>query len=77
MKLANITLAPTIRKYNKENLVHDVITGLIIMAVSIPISMGYAQIGVCGDFNIGKFSFEPPQFHLDYRPADPFRESSS
>lgn len=31
MKLANITLAPTIRKYNKENLVHDVITGLIIM----------------------------------------------
>lgn len=44
MKLANITLAPTIRKYNKENLVHDVITGLIIMAVSIPISMGYAQI---------------------------------
>lgn len=44
MKFANITLAPTIRKYNKENLVHDVITGLIIMAVSIPISMGYAQI---------------------------------
>ena len=35
MKLANITLAPTIRKYNKENLVHDVITGLIIMAVSM------------------------------------------
>ena len=44
MKFANITLAPTIRNYNKQNLMHDVITGLIIMAVSIPISMGYAQI---------------------------------
>lgn len=44
MKLANITLAPTIRKYNKENLVHDVITGLNHYGSVNPISMGYAQI---------------------------------
>lgn len=44
MKLTKITLASTMRNYNKENLIKDVITGLIIMAVSIPISMGYAQI---------------------------------
>ena len=28
----------------KENLIKDIFTGIIIMAVSIPISMGYAQI---------------------------------
>lgn len=39
-----ITLAPTLRNYNKKNLTKDIITGIIIMAVSIPISMGYAQI---------------------------------
>ena len=32
------------RKYNRKNLMKDVIAGMIIMAVSIPISMGYAQI---------------------------------
>ena len=32
------------RKYNRKNLMRDVIAGMIIMAVSIPISMGYAQI---------------------------------
>lgn len=37
-------LFPTIRNYKKENLGSDIITGLIIAAVSIPISMGYAQI---------------------------------
>ena len=37
-------LFPTLRKYQKENLGKDILAGLIIMAVSIPISMGYAQI---------------------------------
>ena len=32
------------KHYKKENLIHDLITGIIIMAVSIPISMGYSQI---------------------------------
>ena len=36
--------AYTLRKYKKENLIKDIFTGIIIMAVSIPISMGYAQI---------------------------------
>ena len=31
-------------KYDKKNLGKDILAGLIIMAVSIPISMGYAQI---------------------------------
>ena len=39
-----IRLAQTIRNYDKKNLGKDLTTGLIIMAVSIPISMGYAQI---------------------------------
>ena len=37
-------LFPTLRNYKKENLGKDIPAGLIIMAVSIPISMGYAQI---------------------------------
>ena len=37
-------LFPTLRNYRKENLGKDILAGLIIMAVSIPISMGYAQI---------------------------------
>ena len=37
-------LFPTFRNYKKENLGKDILAGLIIMAVSIPISMGYAQI---------------------------------
>lgn len=37
-------LAPTVRKYDIKNLPKDILAGLIIMAVSIPISMGYAQI---------------------------------
>jgi sulfate permease, SulP family len=36
--------AYTLRNYKKENLPKDILSGLIIMAVSIPISMGYAQI---------------------------------
>ena len=39
-----MTLGHTMENYKKENLMHDVITGIIIMAVSIPISMGYSQI---------------------------------
>ena len=34
----------TLRKYKKENIIPDIIAGIIIAAVSIPISMGYAQI---------------------------------
>lgn len=36
--------AHTFRNYDKKNLAKDIPAGLIIMAVSIPISMGYAQI---------------------------------
>ena len=32
-------LGHTIKDYKRENLLHDVITGIIIMAVSIPISI--------------------------------------
>ena len=39
-----MTLGPTMKHYKRENLLHDLITGIIIMAVSIPISMGYSQI---------------------------------
>ncbi len=39
-----VQFAKTLRQYNKENLEKDMVAGLIIMAVSIPISMGYAQI---------------------------------
>lgn len=34
----------TLKGYNKKNILKDVFAGIIIMAVSIPISMGYAQI---------------------------------
>lgn len=39
-----VSLAHTLRHYNKKNLGNDLVAGLIIMAVSIPISMGYALI---------------------------------
>lgn len=39
-----IKFAPTIRNYNRKNLTKDLIAGVITAAVSIPISMGYAQI---------------------------------
>ena len=39
-----VQFVKTLRQYNKENLTKDMVAGLIIMAVSIPISMGYAQI---------------------------------
>ena len=41
MKLA---LFPTLKNYKKEYLPKDLFSGIIIAAVSIPISMGYAQI---------------------------------
>ena len=37
-------IAPTLKNYNFKNLPKDLLAGIIIMAVSIPISMGYAQI---------------------------------
>lgn len=39
-----ITLAATLHHYDKKNFIKDLLAGIIIMAVSIPISMGYAQI---------------------------------
>lgn len=39
-----IHILHTLRDYKKENLSKDILAGVIIMAVSIPISMGYAQI---------------------------------
>ena len=44
MKSIKAILAPTMQNYKKENLIKDLLTGIIIMAVSIPISMGYSQI---------------------------------
>ena len=39
-----ISLFPTLKNYKKEYLPKDLFSGIIIAAVSIPISMGYAQI---------------------------------
>jgi hypothetical protein len=44
VELRNINLLQTLKNYKKENLAKDILAGIIIMAVSIPISMGYAQI---------------------------------
>ena len=40
----NLRLFPTLKNYNLRNLPGDILSGIIIAAVSIPISMGYAQI---------------------------------
>lgn len=40
----NKLIFPTLRNYKKENLSKDIFSGIIMAAVSIPISMGYAQI---------------------------------
>ena len=40
----NLRLFPTLKNYNLRNLPGDIFSGIIIAAVSIPISMGYAQI---------------------------------
>ena len=39
-----IKLLHTLKNYDRKNLIKDIIAGIIILAVSIPISMGYAQI---------------------------------
>lgn len=39
-----LQLAQTLKHYDRKNLPKDILAGIIIMAVSIPISMGYAQI---------------------------------
>ena len=39
-----LSLAHTLRHYDKKNIGKDILAGFIIMAVSIPISMGYALI---------------------------------
>lgn len=40
----NGLLFPTLKNYKKEYLKKDIFSGIIMVAVSIPISMGYAQI---------------------------------
>ena len=40
----NGLLFPTLKNYKKEYLKKDIFSGIIMAAVSIPISMGYAQI---------------------------------
>ncbi len=40
----SVRLAATLRNYDIHDLPHDLLAGAIIAAVSIPISMGYAQI---------------------------------
>ncbi len=42
--IMKIRFFPTLRNYKKEYLAKDIFSGVIIAAVSIPISMGYAQI---------------------------------
>ena len=39
-----LSLFPTLKNYKTEYLPRDLFSGIIIAAVSIPISMGYAQI---------------------------------
>lgn len=39
-----ISFAHTLKNYEKKNLPKDIVAGIIIAAVSIPIAMGYAQI---------------------------------
>ena len=40
----NISLFPTLKDYKKEYLSKDIFAGIIIAAMSIPISMGYAEV---------------------------------
>ena len=44
MSVLKVQLFPTIRNYKLEYLRKDVFAGLIIAAMSIPISMGYAEV---------------------------------
>lgn len=40
----HLELAKTLRNYDRKNLSKDILTGLIIMAVSIPISMAMPRL---------------------------------
>lgn len=40
----NISFAHTLKGYERKNLPKDILSGIIIAAISIPIAMGYAQI---------------------------------
>ena len=81
-----IKFVQTIRNYDRKNLGKDLVAGLIIMAVSIPISMGYAQIaglpavyGLYGSvFPILLFALfsTSPQFIFGVDAAPAARESS-
>ena len=84
-----LSVAPTLKNYDKKNLPKDILAGIIIMAVSIPISMGYAQIsglpavyGLYGSvFPIILFALfsTSPQFifGVDAAPAAACRSSSA
>ena len=39
-----LRLFPTLKNYKKEYLTGDIFAGIIVAAMTIPISMGYAQI---------------------------------
>lgn len=43
-KKMKINILQTLHNYERKNVKKDILAGIIIMAVSIPISMGYAQI---------------------------------
>ncbi|SHK26759.1 SulP family inorganic anion transporter [Hespellia stercorisuis] len=76
-----IRLFPTLKNYDKKNLPSDILAGVIVAAISIPISMGYAQIaglpavyGLYGSllpiFVFAVFSTSPQMiFGVDAAPA--------
>ena len=56
-----LSLFSTLRGYRKEYLPKDIFSGIIIAAVSIPISMGYAQIsGIPGGIRTVRFCSADP-----------------
>ena len=44
ISFAQVQFGHTLKNYKKKNLPKDILAGIIIAAVSIPIAMGYAQI---------------------------------
>ena len=40
----SVKIFPTLKNYKKEYLGKDIAAGIMIAAVSIPISMGYAEV---------------------------------
>ncbi len=44
ISFAQVQIGHTLKNYEKKNLPKDILAGIIIAAVSIPIAMGYAQI---------------------------------